>query len=181
MEESGIFEQTSDSSLLLESNTEKSLLREQEEKKEKKEKEEKEEREEEKEEEKVQDGVKRRNIVELELEINNFSRLEPQVLFIKHRKGVPNIHHDISIFPSFYFSSSLSFHLSTSLHLYLSIFLLLFICIYPSFYFSSSVYIHLSTSLHLYISIFLHLFISPLPTSLLVLFCSGILRGDMVA
>ena len=46
MEESGIFEQTSDSSLLLESNTEKSLLREQEEKKEKKEKEEKEEREE---------------------------------------------------------------------------------------------------------------------------------------
>ncbi|XP_023323249.1 golgin subfamily A member 6-like protein 22 [Eurytemora carolleeae] len=81
MEESGIFEQTSDSSLLLESNTEKSLLRKQEEKKEKKEKEEKEEREEEKEEEeeKVQDGMKGRNIVELELEINNFSRLEPQI------------------------------------------------------------------------------------------------------
>jgi len=119
MEESGIFEQTSDSSLLLESNTEKSLLRKQEEKKEKKEKEEKEEREEEKEEEeeKVQDGMKGRNIVELELEINNFSRLEPQVLFIKHRKGVPSIHHDISIFPSFYFSSSLSIHLSTSFHL----------------------------------------------------------------
>ena len=114
MEESGIFEQTSDSSLLLESNTEKSLLREQEEKKEK---EDKEEREEEKEEEKVQDSVKGRNIVELELEINNFSRLEPQVLFIKHRKGVPSIHHDISIFPSFYFSSSLSIHLSTSFHL----------------------------------------------------------------
>ena len=91
MEESGIFEQTSDSSLLLldtrldltrtqtlllEQGSEQNHMVQHEPLV-------------------VEDGVLDGDV--LELVINNFSRPEPQVLFIKHRTGVLRIHYDISI------------------------------------------------------------------------------------